>query len=82
MKRNVKRCIHFCEHTLAAAETAGHLEEYLAVIQLEKSRETLQSVIERNRKRIGKVVTICSLIQSLSRSHYTQQSITMTTLLK
>lgn len=43
VKRNVKRCLHFCEHTLAAAETAGHLE------QLEKSRETLQSVIERNR---------------------------------
>ena len=48
-EKNVKRCLHFCEHTLAAAETAGHLEEYLAVIQLEKSRETLQSVIERNR---------------------------------
>lgn len=46
---NFKRSLHFCEHTLAAAETAGHLEEYLAVIQLEKSRETLQSVIERSR---------------------------------
>ena len=46
---NFKRRLHFCEHTLAAAETTGHLEEYLAAIQLEKSRETLQSVIERSR---------------------------------
>ena len=46
---NFKRCLHFSEHTLAAAETAGHLEEYLAVIQLEKSREALKSVIERSR---------------------------------
>ena len=46
---NFIRCLHFCEHTLAAAETAGHLEEYLAAIQLKKRRETLQSVIERSR---------------------------------
>ena len=46
---NFKRCLHFCKHTLAAAETAGHLEEYLAPLQLETSRETLQSVIERSR---------------------------------
>ena len=85
---NFKRCLHLCEHTLAAAETPGHLEEYLAAIQLEKSRETLQSVIERSQnqnsgeksKKRGKVITTRSLVQSFSRSHYTQQSIT--TLLK